>query len=630
MHPTLSLLLCSFFALSFSVLGQADVRLASTIDEVTVYREGAQVSRSAPLNLAPGRQTIVLTGITESLVEKSIQVAVANESLLILGVRHRLHFADAPALAHEALPLTAERETLASRERALRTRIGIGEEEEAILQANRKLSGDNTGVGAAELEAGVRYHRERITTIRMERLELMDSLRLVADRQKLLAQRLSELTLDSVPSATSEIVVEVDARSGITDSIRFTYLVAEAGWEPAYDLRLTELDRTLQLGYRARVHQRTGEDWREVRLRLSTSDPGRTAQIPELKTWRLATNLHPPVYHAPDPGFTVTQARRIHGVVSDRYGSALVGATVIVAGTDLGTVTDIDGRFTLQLPSGADLLRVTYLGYTDRMVPVTDSYLTITLDEAQNSLEEVVVAGYGGRRNGLSEPASGTSNLPDKPVPPQLPITVERQATNLQFQIDLPYTIVSGEAARLVSIQDFDVPATYRHFAVPKVDERVFLSAIVRDWEQYDLLSGEVQLFVAGTYLGTSQLDATQTADSLVFSLGPDPAVVIHRTAAERYSREVGLLGGKRVVWRGWEVAVRNTKRMPVDLTIIDQVPVSAEGTIDVETELPAGANYDPQTGQVEWRTVLSSGSEWQTEFGYRVRYSGSGSVYLE
>ncbi|WP_116124845.1 SusC/RagA family TonB-linked outer membrane protein [Lewinella sp. IMCC34183] len=86
----------------------------------------------------------------------------------------------------------------------------------------------------------------------------------------------------------------------------------------------------------------------------------------------------------------------ITGVVTDDSGVPLIGASILAAGTTTGTVTDIDGNFTLSLPESAQELVVSYTGYTTGTVPVTGaSNYTITLYENAATLNEVVVTGYG-------------------------------------------------------------------------------------------------------------------------------------------------------------------------------------------------------------------------------------------
>ena len=90
----------------------------------------------------------------------------------------------------------------------------------------------------------------------------------------------------------------------------------------------------------------------------------------------------------------VQQAKKITGTVSDAMGP-IIGATVKVKGTQNATVTDMDGHFTLDVPQGATL-QISYIGFVTREIKVgAQSNYPITLQEDNNSLDEVVVVGYG-------------------------------------------------------------------------------------------------------------------------------------------------------------------------------------------------------------------------------------------
>jgi TonB-linked SusC/RagA family outer membrane protein len=87
-------------------------------------------------------------------------------------------------------------------------------------------------------------------------------------------------------------------------------------------------------------------------------------------------------------------------VLSEKDGEPLIGVSIIVKGSQVGTATDLNGAFTLQAKTGETLL-VSYVGYLTQEVKVTDSNLTIKLSEDTRTLDEVVVVGYGVQKKKL-------------------------------------------------------------------------------------------------------------------------------------------------------------------------------------------------------------------------------------
>ena len=637
-------LLCALLTASQFLAAQPPERpLASTITLATVYLDGAQVNRTAePLALPAGRSTLVFTELTADLDPGSLQVAADNmEDLTILSVTHRLNFNERPADPAAAETGLLDRiDALEDRRRRFEAELAIAKEEEELLKANRDLTGD-AQVNAEDFARGVEFYRERMRAIKLTYLALSDSLRANAEARELRQQQLSELGKSRERPVRAEVVVEVLADRAVTSELRLSYLVAAAGWTPEYDVRVDKLSEPVDLRYRALVRQQTGEDWENVKLVLSTGDPTLSAEAPELPTWRVGGGRRPPVYR-PTAKRDVAPGgyRTVRGRITDAEGYPLIGASVLIEGTNIGTVTDIEGNYEVQVPNEAEYLILSYTGFDTQRITINSNYVESSL-EAGALLEEVVVT--GSQMNNLADKLAGAvrgvrsrdlnrsaRSTPSTPAPAPVPTTVQRRATTVAFAIKLPYTIASDGKPRRVEIERYAVPAVYTHLAVPKLRPETYLTAALTDWEQYDLISGNLQLFFEGTYLGQSYLDVEQTADTLNLSLGRDPGVVVTRRADRDYRSRGGLFGSKQVEARGYTIAVRNTKDQPVQLTVVDQVPLAANDDIDIELDIPAGAVYDEKTGRVTWKLVLAPREERTLAFGYTVRAGRGERLYLE
>lgn len=113
---------------------------------------------------------------------------------------------------------------------------------------------------------------------------------------------------------------------------------------------------------------------------------------------RVEQNIYVTAVDVPDPELAVVEKedKEIQGKVLDaQRNEPIVGATVIVQGTSQGTITDLDGHFSLDVPDDATALQVSFLGYEAKTVALgNQSTLTIYLREEEGLLEEVVVLGY--------------------------------------------------------------------------------------------------------------------------------------------------------------------------------------------------------------------------------------------
>ena len=95
------------------------------------------------------------------------------------------------------------------------------------------------------------------------------------------------------------------------------------------------------------------------------------------------------------PESVMQQTKRITGRVLDANNEPVIGANVVVDGTTIGTVTDVDGNFTLDVPDGATL-KISYIGYIEQTIPVGNkSVISVILKEDSQALDEVVVVGFG-------------------------------------------------------------------------------------------------------------------------------------------------------------------------------------------------------------------------------------------
>lgn len=96
------------------------------------------------------------------------------------------------------------------------------------------------------------------------------------------------------------------------------------------------------------------------------------------------------------PLMAVAQVKKVTGIITDETGEPIIGALAKVVGTTLGTATDMEGRYSLELPSGKDVIEYSFLGYdTQTVVAGNNSVINIKLQPKSFDIDEVVVIGYG-------------------------------------------------------------------------------------------------------------------------------------------------------------------------------------------------------------------------------------------
>jgi hypothetical protein len=374
------------------------------------------------------------------------------------------------------------------------------------------------------------------------------------------------------------------------------------------------------------VHQTSGENWKNVKLTLSSGDPAQSGSQPELNPWYLGFYRPSPAPFLGDANAAATNVRQITGRVTDDVGQALPGVNVVIKGTTVGTVTDSGGGYSLQVPPGASMVVYSFIGYAVREMPIYSPTMNVAMQPDVNVLSEVVVTGYG--TPGKAAGVRVTPQREEKAVVPAV-ATQEVKQTSVSFRIDIPYSIPSDGKQYAVDMQEYAIPAYYQYSCVPKLDTDAFLTAKITGWEEYNLLAGEANLFFEGTYLGKSLLDVGQTTDTLTLSLGRDKNITVSRTKVEAFTSKQ-FIGANRRDAKAWEITIRNKKAQAINLVVYDQFPVSTRSEITIERQEAPGATVDEITGKLTWQFTLPPADARKLNVGYTVKYPKNERLLLE
>jgi len=251
----------------------------------------------------------------------------------------------------------------------------------------------------------------------------------------------------------------------------------------------------------------------------------------------------------------------------------------------------------------------------------------------QTYLEEVVVSGYASRskRNQIQgsvakiskEQLSESIDMPS-PVLEKSSVsnytTVAENQLNVSFDIDIPYDILSNGKIHSVSLKEIKLPATYKYYAVPRVENEAFLLAEIADYSKYNLLRGEANIIFEGMYVGKTFIEPNQTSDTLNLSMGRDKKVSIKR---EKVADKSGtkFLSNKKEQTFTFDITVRNNKKEAVELLLKDQYPLSTNKEIEVELLQSDGAKVNTETGILTWQLQLKPNENKKFRISYKVRY---------
>ena len=135
--------------------------------------------------------------------------------------------------------------------------------------------------------------------------------------------------------------------------------------------------------------------------------------------------------------------------------------------------------------------------------------------------------------------------------------------SNMEYVIDIPYTIPASGEDYLIRIKEVSLPVQYLYHAVPKVESGVFLSAEIADWTQLKLLAWDMNIYYQGTYTGHSFIDVEKASDTLSISLGRDHNILVMREGnKELFDKKQFGSNVKETI--GWDITVRNNQAASV------------------------------------------------------------------
>ena len=518
----------------------------STVKNVTVFTQGAQVFRSAAVSLQPGTTSLVFSGVSPVLNASSIQ-AGGKGNFIILEVKHNVRYPEPPKNTEGVLPKEIRREIKEMQDSL--TELGFNQDdlterrnalllEKNMIQKNKLAVGEGKSDSLAVLMQAMEFFRAKLGDINARLIRIKrDEHRILNDRDRITARlaNLKTYSNDNEPNKkyepVQEVVVTVSADEPVTGTVELSYMVSNAGWTPSYDLRSGSTSGPVQLTYKANVFQSTGEEWENVTLKLSTGNPNRSSTKPELPVWYLN-------YYFP---------------------------------------------------------KQTLRGESNEMPAMM--------------LDEVATKDLRKKMEDLG-PAQSAANYTQ----------IVETMTNVLFDVKLAYSIPSDGVAHVVPVKTDELPASYVHYLVPKLDREAFLLAQVTGWEQLNLLPGSATIFFEGTYVGQTMLNPMVLDDTLELAMGRDHGITVTRNRLP-VTEKNKLLGNEITKTITYELKMKNSKSGKINLVIQDQVPVTQNKDIKVEMKDGGKADYNSSTGMLRWESTLNSRENKSFSFTYAVTY---------
>ena len=536
--------------------------IKSTITEVTVYAQGAQVYRKATYTVKPGVTEVIIEGICATIDPKSLQVK-ASGNVILLDSKYSLYYPKPEEIKLDAMPLKIRKDIGYLQDSILNLTFDIQDiqDEIDVLNAAKNILANNGAVrGQGKVNDSINLLKQTVDYYSIKMVELNKKL-LALNRRKVeknekkkrMNERLQKLenyqeNANLVPSEVGpshRITITLSAKEAATGKFSISYLVSQAGWTPLYDLRSEVMTGKINLSYKAQVFQNTGTNWDDVRLNISTNNPYQNKTKPTLHPWYIDYNLY-------------REDSNKNNFMN--LNSVTTGAAPSAYKDKSSQKQDLDG-----------------FSYENN-----STYSAQTANEFVEVIQHMISA---------------------------------------EFRIDLPYSIKSNNEQYMVLVKNVDIDANFKYYSIPKLDKSVYLVAQLSKLDDLQLVPAKANIFFDGSYIGETYIDPTLMEDTLTLSLGRDPNIIIKRTLLQKDCKEK-VMGNQIEKTFAYNIEVKNLKSTNIDLIIQDQIPITQNADIIIEVTNTDKAKLYEKTGVLEWTFDLKTKETKNIGFNYKLKYN--------
>ncbi|TDW96731.1 DUF4139 domain-containing protein [Dinghuibacter silviterrae] len=557
----------------------------AVLTSVMVYRSGAEMNHAVSATLPAGTVELAVDRLSTDIDKNSVQIRVPSTVTLLGFTYINDYMAEKPNTARQQL-LEDSLDRVTEAQDKVQLSLTNNDALLGVLQKNQELK----GVNAVDLQKLMEYYKATSADLEEKQYDLKKRFaRLGKEIDRLKAQIQEEASQNTKESG--RLVLRLSVRNAGSYDFTLSYITHKASWSPSYEIQVGDAqDSSVKVIYKASINQTTGIDWKQVKMALSTSTPGNWNIAPELNPWFVGFRQTAPVTAY---GMTV---RRPAPTQLDEVVVAKSKVVIRGDGNDNEDATPmyiVDGQIW-----SSDAIRK----IDPAMIASTD---ILKGDEATSM--------YGSKAAAGAIVITLKKDLSDY-------TDVDQQRLNTVYNIDLPYDLPSTGKDQTANLQVTKVKALFTYLAVPKVSDDVYLLADIPDWGKLNLLPGKANIVLDGTYVGLTDINPSSTQDTLHLTVGKDKRITLQRRKVTDFSSEK-FLGANRYQKYVFEISARNNKNQDVQLSVLDQIPLSTNKDIEVTLNDPGSAQVNADKGELRWTLSLKAGESTKVHFGYTLKY---------
>ena len=487
-------------------------KLLTTIDKASIYRNGAEVTRKGTLDLTEGQHTIAVYGLSNSTLLDTVRL-FSSEGVVCSNQRFE-HISEKNS--------ELESEKIQAQIELINNQIEVKQLQSELWRSNGDFTNRSTQ-SSSEIQEYIEKLPERLEKLNLDIIELNKE---VTKLQK---------KLEEVQEKENRpiMIVDITVKNGGTFPFEVRYYENSASWAPVYEIH-TDSKSPLEILMRAKIHQYSGEDWKDLSVSLFSGNPSASGRLPEIA----------PVYLNIQE---VTNAR-----ANATFGMAKAKMAVPMAGA-----MDMMGE---AAAVAADVRMET--------------------EEAEVSNDE----------------------------------------TMTEYILPGHRDIINGSEGTMADLQKYNLDAEYNIVTIPCLDPNAYLIATIKSEDVPFTSSINAAIYLNDIYTGQIFISPDLTKENIEITIGKEERIhVSRREAATKTSKT--LFKNQKVVEHSFETKITNNSGSEIKITVKDQIPVSQDKEISVETTDTFGAALEKESGLLTKTISIPSGQTESLTLSYKVSW---------
>lgn len=376
----------------------------STIEKVTVYKQGALVSRKAHVKIPAGVTVVKIPMLSPVLDRMSVQVGVSNADISLGKVHVEMEMPNRADVAKANDSLVKRSKLIADSLDLIRSYSSVLDHERYIVLNNNSVGGSK-GFDSLQLSGVASFLRRDLDEIVDLKLGYNQRQKKLEQEKQMLGQEMKLLDERAMMPKGALYISLVSKISGETD-LNLSYVVKEAEWTPFFELRISENKPSMDVTKKVMVLQKTKEDWKDVKMTVTRTNPSDNNARPELKRYTL-----PKTYSSSSSSSSEKKMVKVMGTVRDDRGS-IQGVLVTSTSTNVTAQTDTSGFYEIMVPENSHLKFTHTSHYTEEKSVNADNVMMLNVnmnvdessiygyqpDEIEEFEDEIVVSNYGSQK----------------------------------------------------------------------------------------------------------------------------------------------------------------------------------------------------------------------------------------